>query len=66
VFACTDNDNVNILISQISIRLHSVKRVLARVYDKGRQELCTQLGVRTICPSEVLGGMFLEALNKEA
>lgn len=63
VLACTDNDKVNILAAQVAARAHGVRRVLARVYDKGRQELCARLGIRTICPSEVLGTMFLQSLS---
>lgn len=62
VLACTANDNVNILAAQVAARVHGVPRVLARVFDTDRQELCDRLGIRTISPSEVLGVMFVRFL----
>jgi trk system potassium uptake protein TrkA len=60
--AVTNGDNSNIMTSQIAKFLFSVPRVLARVYDPLRAEVCRELGVETLCVTTLASGILLDRL----
>ena len=60
--AVTNGDNSNIMTSQIAKFLFSIPRVLARVYDPLRAEVCRELGVETLCVTTLGSGMMLDRL----
>ncbi|MDY6910338.1 MAG: TrkA family potassium uptake protein [Thermodesulfobacteriota bacterium] len=64
VIACTEDDNVNLLVSQVARKVFGTRNVLARVSDSDRQALCGRLEIQTICPSRVVGDMFLGAVHE--
>lgn len=67
LLACTDRDNVNIFVAQVAREVFGVSRIMARVYDDSREDLCRSLGIETVCPARVAGGIFLAGLHgKEA
>lgn len=51
LIAVTNDDNTNIMISQIAKNIFKVKKVIARLYDSERQGIYQELGIDTICPS---------------
>ncbi|HXT34065.1 MAG TPA: TrkA family potassium uptake protein [Chloroflexota bacterium] len=51
--ALSDNDNSNIMASQIAQRVFQVKRVIVRIYDPERNESFRELGLETLCPTRV-------------
>jgi len=59
--ALSDNDNSNIMASQIAQRVFQVKRVIVRIYDPGRNESFRDMGLETMCPTRV-GVDRIEAL----
>ena len=52
--AVTNFDNTNIMACQVAKEIFGVKKVLARIYDPGREGLYHQLGLETICPTTLL------------
>jgi trk system potassium uptake protein TrkA len=63
--ACTENDNVNMMVAQIARDIFHVPKVLARVFDPDRASIYQDLKIDTICPTqlsviqfrqEILGG----------
>lgn len=60
--AVTNGDNSNIMTSQIAKFLFSIPRVLARVYDPLRAEVCRELGVETLCITSLGSGTLLDRL----
>lgn len=62
VFACTDSDNVNILVAQAARDVLGAKSVSARVHDPDKERLCAALRIPTVCPARVAGDIFLHAL----
>ena len=60
--AVTNGDNSNIMTSQIAKFLFSIPRVLARVYDPLRAEVCRELGVETLCITTLGSGTLLDRL----
>ncbi|MFZ2053860.1 MAG: TrkA family potassium uptake protein [Candidatus Aminicenantales bacterium] len=64
--ATTREDNVNLMIAQVARKIFGVKRVMARVFDPGREELYHELGIETVCPTCVSGNVFLNAILEGA
>jgi trk system potassium uptake protein TrkA len=63
LIATTHDDNVNLMVAQVAKKIFYVHQVLARVFDPKREEVYTQLGVDTICPTSVAAGIFLKAVT---
>lgn len=51
--AVTDNDCVNICASQIAKAQFDIPNVVARIYDEEKTSLVKEMGIETICPSEL-------------
>lgn len=51
VVVVTNDDNTNIMIAQIAREIFKVNRVIARLYDAGREKVYEELGINTICPA---------------
>lgn len=63
VVATTHDDNVNIMVAQLALRVFGVHQVLARVFDPKREEVYASLGIETVCPTSVAAEMFLNAVS---
>ena len=48
--AVTDDDNTNIMASQIAREVYNVKKVIARLHDPDCEAVYQELGIDTICP----------------
>lgn len=51
LFAATDNDNVNLMVSQVAKAVYNVKKVMARVKNPNREVIFHNLSIETICPT---------------
>jgi len=51
--AVTNDDNMNMMISQIAQRIFHVPHVITRVYDPKRATVFRQMGLETICPTSL-------------
>lgn len=51
--AVTNDDNMNMMISQIARRLFHVPQVITRVYDPKREKVFREMGLDTICPTSL-------------
>lgn len=49
--AVTDDDNMNIMISQVAKELFHVPAVITRVYDPRREAIMGKMGMTTVCPT---------------
>jgi trk system potassium uptake protein TrkA len=54
LFAMTDKDNVNLMIAQRVKRNFQVERVIAIVHDSTLAGLYKELGVETVCPTDLV------------
>jgi trk system potassium uptake protein TrkA len=54
LFVMTDKDNVNLMIAQRVKRNVQVGRVIAEVHDSILAGLYKELGVETVCPTDLL------------
>jgi trk system potassium uptake protein TrkA len=52
---CTlsNDDNINIMASQVATSVYHVPRVITRIYDPARQDTYTVLGLESICPTRI-------------
>lgn len=48
--AVTDDDNTNIMASQVAQMIFGVKKVVCRIYDPNRNEAYRTLGLDTVAP----------------
>ncbi len=59
--ALSNEDNTNIMASQVAKELFKVQRVITRIYDPTRQDTYRTLGLETICPTR-MGVSTIEGL----
>jgi trk system potassium uptake protein TrkA len=60
--ACTENDNVNMMVAQIARDIFKVKKVMARVFDPERASIYRDLNIETICPTQLSAMQFRKAI----
>lgn len=53
VLAATDDDNTNIMISQIASELFEVDKVVSRIYDTEKEIVYSDLDVKIIRPAKL-------------
>lgn len=51
--ALSDDDNVNIMVSQLAREIFHVPQVIARIYDPRREDVFSHFGLKTICPTNL-------------
>lgn len=68
LIAVTNDDNANILIAQAARELFHVSHIIARLYDPERECVYRELGIATICPTQLSAREIdkLLSLPKEA
>jgi trk system potassium uptake protein TrkA len=54
LFAITDKDNINLMIAQRAKRNFRVDRVVAVVHDSILSGLYKELGLETVCPTDLV------------
>ncbi|MFR4518713.1 MAG: NAD-binding protein [Fusobacterium sp.] len=50
IITATNDDNTNLMITQIAKKICNVPKVIARVFDPTRQKLYEDFGIETISP----------------
>lgn len=51
VVAVTNDDNTNIMVSQIAKRIYNTPKVIARLIEPNKQKIYENLEIITICPT---------------
>jgi trk system potassium uptake protein TrkA len=64
LFAMTDKDNVNLMIVQRVKRHFQVGRVIAVVHDSILAGLYKELGVETVCPTDLVIKDLLQGIHE--
>ncbi len=54
VCAMTQDDNINIMVSQLAATFYEVKTVLTRIYNPEREEVFSHFGLKTVCPTNLI------------
>ena len=64
VAAVSQDDNVNIMCSQLARELIHVPSVLARIYDPSREDVFSHFGLHTVCPTNLTVAAVRSALTE--
>ncbi len=64
--AVTDDDNMNIMVSQVARELFHVPHVITRVYDPQRETIMAKMGLTTICPTTLAVAKLKSQLLSES
>jgi trk system potassium uptake protein len=62
LLALTNQDNTNLMVSQIAKVIFNVPLVIARSFDPQREEVYRQLGIEVISPTKLSADAFSQAL----
>lgn len=62
--AVTNDDNTNIMASEIAKIVHNVPKVITRIYDPVREETFNTLGLETVCPTTLGAELVSRMLAK--
>jgi trk system potassium uptake protein TrkA len=60
--AVTDDDNTNIMASQVVQWVFHTPKIITRIYDPAREETYRSLGLQTVCPTELSAQLISEML----
>lgn len=60
----TGDDKINMNIAQIGKRYFQVSNTIARVSDPEREEIFQQLGIKTVCPTNLASTSLMERVEK--
>lgn len=63
--ATTDDDNTNIMLTQIAKTIYGVKKVVARVYEPHRQKVYEEFELETICPMILSAEAFRDYIESD-
>ncbi|MCM8771509.1 MAG: NAD-binding protein [Candidatus Omnitrophica bacterium] len=61
----TSNDNVNIIIAQIAKKKFKIPRVIARISDPLKDEICKNFGIETINVTSIISSLVKDGLTKK-
>lgn len=62
--AVTNNDNANIMVSQMARELYKTHHIIARLYDPDRECVYQELSIDTICPATLSAKEVDKLLSK--
>ena len=51
--AVSQDDNVNIMVSELAREIFHTPNVLARIYDPSREDVFSHFGLHTVCPTNL-------------
>ncbi len=63
VAAVTSNDNINIMVSELATEIFKVPKVFVRIYDPRRDEVFSNFGMATVCPTNLTVSAICSALE---
>lgn len=65
VAAVTEDDNLNITISQITKEFFGIQNVVTRVVDPSREKIFNEFGLKTVCETKLSCASMLAALEED-
>lgn len=64
LFAVTDEDDMNIMVSQLARQIFKVPRIFARIIDIEKGSVFEELGINVICPTKLTVSAAASALEE--
>ncbi len=62
--AVSQDDNLNIMVSQLAREIFNVPTVLARIFDPKREDVFSHFGLYTVCPTNITVAAIRSALTE--
>ncbi len=66
LYAVTDKDDINIMVSQIAHKTFKIGKIFARVADIRKGEVFEKLGINVLCPTRLTVNAACEAISENA
>lgn len=66
LYAVTDKDDINIMVSQVARQTFKVGKIFARVADIRKGEVFEKLGINVLCPTKLTVNAACEAISENA
>ncbi len=63
VLCMTDNENMNVMVGQIAVKLYNVNQVIVRIFNPGNETAYQALGLQTICSTSMTLAKTLSVLG---
>lgn len=63
--AVTEDDNINIMVSQVAKEIFKVPKVIARIYNPAREHVFHEFGLKTICPTDITVNVMRALVESE-
>ncbi len=63
--AVTEDDNVNIMVSQVAKEIFKVQKVIARIYNPAREHVFHEFGLETFCPTDITVNVIRALIDSE-
>lgn len=63
--AVTAGDNRNVMAAQIAKHIFGVERVVCRFSDPIREQMYSELGLRTLSPTKIIAGLLQDLLEAD-
>ena len=62
ILAMTEDDNVNIMVSEVARKIFGIENVVARIYDPDREDVFSHFGLNTVCPTHMTVSAICSAI----
>ncbi len=66
LIAVTNDDNVNIMVSELAKEIFKVPKVFVRIYDPKREDVFFGMGLNSVCPTNLTVAAICNALSEQA
>ncbi len=63
--SCTDDDNTNIMVSEIAREFFNLYKIVTRIVDVSREDTYQRYGLETICSARLVSNAIVSALSPE-
>lgn len=63
--AVTEDDNVNIMVSQVAKEIFKIPKVIARIHNPEREHVFHEFGLETICPTDITVNVMRALIESE-
>lgn len=65
VAAVTQDDNLNIMVSEIAKTIFGIDNVVTRIFDPAREDVFSHFGLNTVCPTRLTADALMVALTEK-
>lgn len=63
--SCTDDDNTNVMVSEMAREFFKTEKIVTRLVDVSRENIYQHYGLETICSTRLVGNAIVSALSPE-